>query len=639
MSGTYSESNTVRVRSSALAWASLGYEVLPLYGMVPGEGGRLVCSCGEACRTPGQHSWVRTVDEATTDSATIERWWTERPESNLAVQINGSFRLVSGLHDSPRRKRSSTWITPTRATNDLYAGALDLAQDGMRVFRVCGIVMNEDGILVADCRKSPCESPGKHPLDTGWQESATTDPDMITRWWAEWPTANVGILTGDGIMAIDLDQPSEKNGLRDGHVIWDELQERYGQVPPTRTSVTGSVGHHLLFRTNRSHGNSLPVLKPLGLAGVIDTRGKDSGFIVAPPSRHENGRHYQWVDATAPIADAPDWFYDVPEEAEPPTPSQDRTHEQPESQAPTKTTKRAAKALSRVEQDAERLLQAVDPDARLTRNTLDLIRNGDPDGDQSAIVQSIARGAAAVSYDPEKLYALLADPENTGGLGLQRRIQDDGVASAHAWLYRTMRTAHRYRAEAIASIRKLRAEVKKYEFPTTIKFTGRNGKDQAVQGKKVKPVLEAAFTIATKWTTTAPMIGIPQLHEITGFGEGTCLRAVQALEHLGWWTVTDESHGKQDAYIYSFILDPESREHPPRTVQVHHQTSRFPMPTLGEMSRLDATFCQLPLMLSQWRRIFMNQATPVVLTRPVEQVVIGPACIPPAPPVPVEVEP
>jgi hypothetical protein len=39
----------------------------------------------------------------------------------------------------------------------------------------------------------------------------------------------------------------------------------------------------------------------------IDVRTK-GGFVVAPPSVHESGTHYQFADLSAPIADAPDWI-------------------------------------------------------------------------------------------------------------------------------------------------------------------------------------------------------------------------------------------------------------------------------------------------------------------------------------------
>src|SRR3954447_6121865 len=63
--------------------------------------------------------------------------------------------------------------------------ALDYAELGLRVFPLC--------------RKS------KVPLIERWPERATCDGPTIVRWCDSWPDANLGIATGGGVFALDVD--------------------------------------------------------------------------------------------------------------------------------------------------------------------------------------------------------------------------------------------------------------------------------------------------------------------------------------------------------------------------------------------------------------------------------------------------
>jgi hypothetical protein len=98
------------------------------------------------------------------------------------------------------------------------------------------------------CGKSDCSNIGKHPryheqdLDHGLK-SGTLDEQIIKGWWARWPDANVGIVTGEtsGLVVLDVDP---KN---DGHESLEELQEINGRLPDTAETITGSGGRHILF--------------------------------------------------------------------------------------------------------------------------------------------------------------------------------------------------------------------------------------------------------------------------------------------------------------------------------------------------------------------------------------------------------
>ncbi len=123
-----------------------------------------------------------------------------------------------------------------------------------------------------------CASAGKHPRTLHGVKDATMAADVVTAWWTKWPTANIGVATGQvsGIVAIDVDGP-------DGEAA---LQAICGN-PPTATSLTGK-GRHAIFRAPET-----PIQNRVALAPHVDVRA-DGGYIVVPPSRHQSGRQYRW---------------------------------------------------------------------------------------------------------------------------------------------------------------------------------------------------------------------------------------------------------------------------------------------------------------------------------------------------------
>ncbi len=65
----------------------------------------------------------------------------------------------------------------------------------------CAIVYAETGLRVFPCNT------GKKPLIKGWPKLATTDSNQIRHWWSKWPSANIGIATGEesGLLVLDID--------------------------------------------------------------------------------------------------------------------------------------------------------------------------------------------------------------------------------------------------------------------------------------------------------------------------------------------------------------------------------------------------------------------------------------------------
>lgn len=169
---------------------------------------------------------------------------------------------------------------------------------------------------------------GKTPATAAGFKDATTDPDLIARWWTRRPY-NLGISTGPARLAVlDLDTPNHgqhdqgsaggaagasalpgawanEPGVIDGADVLAVLAARAGQPVPleTRTVRTPSGGTHLYFLAPHPLPSTCGRLGPM-----IDTRAM-GGYVVAPPSRTAAGG-YQTINP-APPAPLPGWLLDA----------------------------------------------------------------------------------------------------------------------------------------------------------------------------------------------------------------------------------------------------------------------------------------------------------------------------------------
>ena len=158
----------------------------------------------------------------------------------------------------------------------------------------------------------------KRPALNGWQNIATSDPELITEWFTgPYHDHGIGIATGPetGIFVLDVDITDTKAGDE----TLADLEEHYGRLPETLMSITGSGGWHLLF--NYPAGQEIRNDAGRRLGPGLDIRGI-GGQIVAPPTIHPNGNAYQWDEGCQTIADAPQWLLELlttPEPTQPPT--------------------------------------------------------------------------------------------------------------------------------------------------------------------------------------------------------------------------------------------------------------------------------------------------------------------------------
>ncbi len=140
----------------------------------------------------------------------------------------------------------------------------------------------EMGLAVFPVRRT------KAPYTPHGCKDAKTDIRVIKSWWKRWPDAGIGIATGSasgGIVVIDIDIDEDKGVYGDESLR--EWEAENGELPETWRAITGRGGYHIYYRTDEKIKNTT------NLYPGVDIRG-DGGYVVAPPSIHQNGNYYQW---------------------------------------------------------------------------------------------------------------------------------------------------------------------------------------------------------------------------------------------------------------------------------------------------------------------------------------------------------
>ena len=173
-----------------------------------------------------------------------------------------------------------------------------------RSIRDCALTYRRFGWSVI-----PLEPREKRPL-LRWEEyqRRRASEGVVRRWFACWPDANIGVVTGSisGLVVLDVDP-----GHGGGESL-ARLEAIHGPLPFTVSAVTGGGGRHVYFR----HPDG-EVRNRVGIAPGLDLRG-DGGYVVAPPSVHPSGRPYAWEPSGSPdeaaLAPIPAWLLQTVEE-------------------------------------------------------------------------------------------------------------------------------------------------------------------------------------------------------------------------------------------------------------------------------------------------------------------------------------
>lgn len=152
-----------------------------------------------------------------------------------------------------------------------------LLEKGYRLIELYGI--NERGHCTC-YRGAECSCAGKHPVLSSWQDNYIKTAEELYEIFRRRPLANFGIITGNGLVVIDIDPR---------HGGFESLEQIKHLIEPTLTVRTGGGGLHYYYSTDEKVGNRTNVLPG------IDVRG-DGGFVVAPGSKHKSGRYYEILE-------------------------------------------------------------------------------------------------------------------------------------------------------------------------------------------------------------------------------------------------------------------------------------------------------------------------------------------------------
>ena len=185
--------------------------------------------------------------------------------------------------------------------------ALHYASLGMRVLPL-HYITSVGTCSCGGAAVNPKCKPGKHPysrLVPHGVLNASLDTDRVREWFTNTPY-NIGLATGrdSGIFVLDRDDPDG------GDTSLLALEAEHGGLPQTLTQITGK-GVHYVFQipSDLEIKNSVKKLAP-----GIDIRG-NGGYVVAAPSKHENGKFYIWAGVQHPlreeIAPAPEWLLNL----------------------------------------------------------------------------------------------------------------------------------------------------------------------------------------------------------------------------------------------------------------------------------------------------------------------------------------
>lgn len=154
---------------------------------------------------------------------------------------------------------------PDYSRSRALKAALSYARRGQRVF--------------------PCKA-DKSPLIGGGFKNATTDRSRVHAFWSRWPSARIGLPTGENFFVLDVDRLKA-------------LGELPAELPATWTVRTPRDGLHFYFAAVEGLTNS-----PGNLPKGIDVRGT-GGYVIGPPSPG-----YNVIDRT-PMAEAPNWLLKI----------------------------------------------------------------------------------------------------------------------------------------------------------------------------------------------------------------------------------------------------------------------------------------------------------------------------------------
>lgn len=153
------------------------------------------------------------------------------------------------------------------------------------------------------CDRLGCPSPASHPISPAWQNVASADPELVARWWAAMPAANVILPTGRVFDVLDV--PAEAG------LLALSTMQRTG-IRPGPVAISPGSRAYFFVRSRGApddenewwscHLDCLPeeVAEVAGLRWHCR-----ASYVLAPPSRTAEGPPGRWLrdPETHPLPD------------------------------------------------------------------------------------------------------------------------------------------------------------------------------------------------------------------------------------------------------------------------------------------------------------------------------------------------
>ena len=112
--------------------------------------------------------------------------------SVISAESSRQSSASSPIHGEECRPEGTAGMDGSVGQNSCLQAVLDLADRGIPVF--------------------PCDPGNKRPLVAYGFKTATTVRSILETWWRQWPTAMIGVPTGEpsGAFVLDIDKDEEK---------------------------------------------------------------------------------------------------------------------------------------------------------------------------------------------------------------------------------------------------------------------------------------------------------------------------------------------------------------------------------------------------------------------------------------------